>query len=157
MWQVQREISIIGLSSFPHQMPAKTQKLSESLSQGIVTCGNEKMSALCNILNNKFCLHFTVKTGSWIGAIFHTSVILLLSLVEVIFEPDFYDTSFLILGKSPSSFHPVKKLIWIFSSILWFDSAVGFIQKQSIHVHSWLHHSIDDYHHLVNWLLCPLH
>ena len=53
---------------------------------------------MCGINSVKFC--FSVKSASWIVTFIHITYLMTLSLIEIIFEPDFFDISFLSLGKS---------------------------------------------------------
>ena len=65
---------------------------------------------MCGIISttSKFCLCFSVKNVSWIVTFIHIAYLVILSFLEIAFEPDFFDVSFLSLGKLTKA---LKRLI----------------------------------------------
>ena len=60
-----------------------------------------QLAIMCGFFptSSKFCCCFSVKNGSWIVTLIHIAYLLILGFIEIAFEPDFFDVSFLTLGK----------------------------------------------------------
>ena len=80
---------------------------------------------MCGFLptSSKFCSCFSVKNGSWIVTLIHIAYLLILGFIEIAFEPDFFDVSFLALGKF--HFFSIYKVIFQLQA----SFAVAFLSK----------------------------
>ena len=84
---------------------------------------------MCGFLptSSKFCCCFSVKNGSWIVTLIHIAYLLILGFIEIAFEPDFFDVSFLTLGKFQFFFLSIQKVFFHLQA----SFAVVFLSKMN--------------------------